>query len=338
MKRLLLLTVIVGIAVLFAAHAKPGFAAKKPIELKMVIFLPDIPPGNFWSHMFMDKVKALSKGELIIKLIGGPEAIPATDAPAAAQRGSVDIANIMFPFADTLAPGADAVGRLEYSPAEFRKSGGHEFVQGLFAKSNLYYLGMSSPSDPQVQTCFYLKKEIKSIEDFKGLKIASTGGSNKAHMEGLGAVCVPIPFPDYFTAMERGTVDGYNIGIPGIQDFGLTPVTGCMVDELFSSNGGAFLVNMKVWNGIPQNLKNVLTQAAIETEIDGVIGWNKIVAKVKKDITAAGVKIIKFSHDDSVKFYRNYRDKMGEEDLRRHPENVAQLHKYTLNPDFHRLK
>jgi TRAP-type transport system periplasmic protein len=337
-KSLMLLTVVVASALFFSGYLTPALAQKKPVELTLVIFLPDIPPGNFWSHMFMDKVQAISKGELVIKLLGGPEAIPAPDSPAAAQRGSVDIANAMFPFADTLAPGMDAVGRAEYAPAELRKNGGLEFVQKLFAKSGIYFLGASSPSDPQVQTCIYLKKEIKKIDELKGLKIASTGGSNRAHIDGLGAVCMPIGFPEYFTAMERGVVDGYNIGIPGIQDFGLTPVTGYMLDELFSSNGAGWLVNMKKWNSLPQNLKDFLTQAAIETEIDGAREWNNIVAKVKKEISAAGVKIIKFSNEDSVKFYRNYRDKMAAEDLKRSPENVTQLQKFTLNPNFYRLK
>jgi TRAP-type C4-dicarboxylate transport system substrate-binding protein len=111
-----------------------------------------------------------------------------------------------------------------------------------------------------------------------------------------------------------------------------------MLDELFSSCGAGFLVNIKKWNSLPQNLKDVLTQAAIETEIDGAREWNNIVAKVKKEISAAGVKIIKFSHEDSVKFYRNYRDKMGAEDLKRSPETITQLHKLILNPDFPRLK
>jgi len=336
-KTLMVLTIVVATTLVFAGYTKPALAQKKPVELTLVMFLPDIPPGNFWTHMFMDKVKAISKGELVIKLLGGPEAIPGPDAPAAAQRGSVDIANSIFIFANALAPGMDAFARAEYSPAELRKNGGLEFIQKLFAKSGIYFLGQSSPSDPQVQTCFYFKKVISKIDDIKGLKIAATGGSNRAHIEGLGAICMPIGFPEYFTAMERGVVDGYNVGIPGIQDFGLTPVTGCMLDELFSSNGGGWLVNMKKWESLPQNLKDVLTQAAIETEIDGCREWNNIVAKVKKDISAAGVKIVKFSHEESVKFYRNFRDKMGAADLKLSP-SVAELQKFTLNPNFSRLK
>ncbi len=310
----------------------------KPEILSMVIFLQDIPPGNFFTHLFIDKVREISKGKLVIRLVGGPEAIPATDAPAAVQRGSVDMANAMVAFADTLAPGVDMLGRAEYSPEELRKRGVVKFVQDIFAKSGVYYLGASSPSKPQAQTAIYLKKEVKTIKDFKGLKIAASGGSQKAFLEGLGAVCVPIGFPDYFTAMERGTVDGYNIGIPGIQDFGLTPVTGYMLDELFSSCGSGWLINLEKWNGLSREFKDVLTRAAIETEIEGVVEWEKIVAGVKKDISAEGVKIIKFSHEDSIEFYRTYRDRMGKDDLERSPENGSKLQRLTLNPEFHRLK
>ena len=161
----------------------------------MVIFLQDIPPGNFFTHLFMDKVREISNGKLVIRLIGGPEAIPATDAPAAVQRGSVDMANAMVAFADTLAPGVDMLGRAEYSPEELRKRGVVKYVQEMFSKSGIYYLGASSPSKPQDQTCIYLKKEVKSIKDFKGLKIAASGGSQKAFLEGLGRRMCTNRFP-----------------------------------------------------------------------------------------------------------------------------------------------
>jgi TRAP-type C4-dicarboxylate transport system substrate-binding protein len=334
----MLLTVVVVVTLVISGYSTSTLAQKKPVELTLVMFAPDIWPGNVFTHIFMDKVKALSKGELVIKLIGGPEAIPLPDAPAAAQRGSVDIANAIFSFSDALAPGTDALARAEYTPAELRKNGGLEFVQKLFAKSGIYFLGAASPSEPHAQQAFFFKKVISKLDEIKGMKIAAVGGSNRAFIEGLGAVCVPIGFMDYFTAMERGTVNAYNVGVPGIIDFGLTPVTGCILDELVASNGAAWLVNMKKWNSLPQNLKDVLTQAAIEVEIDGVQEWNKIVAKVKKDISAAGVKIVKFSHEDSIKFYRTFRETMAADDLKRNPENVAQLQKFTLNPNFIRLK
>ena len=56
----------------------------------------------------------------------------------------------------------------------------------MFAKSGIYYLGASSPSKAQAQTCLYLKKEVKTIDDFKGLKIAASG---RIKVKASGGIC-----------------------------------------------------------------------------------------------------------------------------------------------------
>jgi TRAP-type transport system periplasmic protein len=322
--------------------APPAATSAAPaVELKLVMFLPDVPPGNAWSHMFQDKVKKISNGNVTIKIIGGPEAIPGADAPSAAQRGTIDIANAMYTPCNALVPSIDSLGRAEFDPGTLRKTNNAALKYAIdgMAKAGIMYLGASSPSVPQWQTNLYLKKVISKYADLKGLKIASTGGSNKAAIEAWGAVCVPIAFPDYFTAMERGTVDGYNIGTPGIQDFGLTPVTGCMLDECFSSNGAAFLMNMGMWNKLTKAQQDAVQQAAIETEgADGNALFEQIVTKVRKDISGAGVKIVTFPHEDSVKFYLAYRDSMWAQDITQFGDAAKNMQKWLVDPNFARAK
>ena len=132
------------------------------------------------------------------------------------QKGTFDIASVLSPFADTLVPGASTTGRAEYNPMELRaaEDGFFKYLQDEFAKNGILYLGASVSSEAQVQTVFYLGKEITGLDDLKGMKIAAVGGSNKAFIESLGATCIPVDFTDYFTSMERGTVDAYNAGIP----------------------------------------------------------------------------------------------------------------------------
>lgn len=315
---------------------------KNPITLTLVEFRPDIPPGNLWAHMFMNKVKEKSKGELIVKMIGGPEAIPAHDSAPAAQKGAVDIASTMGMFADILGKdflGCEMLGYTEYSSAELRKKGVWKVYQDRFRKVGLYFLGASTPSEPQVQVTFFFKKEIKKIEDFRGLKIASVGGSNKGLIEALGATVIPIPFTEYFTAMERGVVDGYNVGTPGIQDFGLVPVTKFMLDEPIGSCGSFFFMNLKKWESLPKSLQEALTQAIIETEIEGAAVWTDLLKKVKKEISEQGVKIGKFSPEDSKKFYRTYRESMWADAYKKFPKALVDETKALItNPDFYRLK
>lgn len=313
-----------------------------PINLTLTSFLPDIPPGANWHRLFIKYVGQYSNGAMTIQLMG-PEAFPAMDAPAAVQKGSVDIASILSNFADALTPGSSTCGRAEYSPMQLRdpnhsSHAAYKYWEETFAKAGIYYFGASVSSYPQVQTVIYLGKEISTLNDLKGLKIAATGGSNKAFIDSLGATTIPVDFTDYFTSMERGTVDGYNIGIPGVEDFSLIPVTKAMLDETFSSNGGMWLMNMNKYNSLSQAQKDVINKAAIQAEIDGADMFTQTVEKVKADLTAAGVKIIHLPPADSKTFYLAYRDHMWAEDVARWPDIAPMLKQALIDPNFPRAK
>ncbi len=321
--------------------ATTAAATVEPIELTMVSFIPDIPPGGNWARDFTAKVEEYSGGAMKIKL-SGPEAIPAPDQVAAVKSGTVDIASVLSPFADTLVPGASAIGRAEYNPMQLRakanEDGAFKYYSDGFAASGIKYLGASVSSEPHVQTVFYLGKEITGIADLKGMKIAAVGASNKAFIEALGATCVPIDFTDYFTSMERGTVDAYNVGIPGILDFGLTPVTKAILNEPFSSCGGLMLMNMDKYNSLTPAQRDVIDRAIVQTEIDGAAMFTKTVQEVIATIGKDGVKEIKLSPEDAKQFYILYRDSMWAEDLKRWPDIAPKLQQWLVDPGFARTK
>ena len=51
------------------------------------------------------------------------------------------------------------------------------------------------------------KKQVKTLEDIKGLKIRAIGGPGTDHMKALGAVPIAIPMPDVYQALDKGVVD-----------------------------------------------------------------------------------------------------------------------------------
>ena len=324
-------------SVFISVAVNPGCAKREALTLSLVNFVPDIPPGANWARLFISNIEEMSNGTIKVRLMG-PEAIPSADPRAAVKRGTVDMASALSPFCDALVPGASAIGRAEYSPMELRNGPAFTYYSEQFAKQGIYYLGASLSSLPQVQTVFYLRKEIESLKEMKGLKIASMGGSNRMFIEKLGAVCVPIDFPDYFTSMERGTIDGYNIGIPGIQDFSLTPVTKVMLEEPFSSCGAMMIMNMAKYESLTTAQRDILNRAMIQAEIEGAGMFTDVVEKVKRDISAAGVKIIRLSPADSKEFYLDYRNAMWEEDMRRWPHIAPKLKAWLVDPDFPRAK
>ena len=121
-----------------APAASVPAAAPGAIELKMSTFLPDVPPGAN-CHLFRDDVAKASNGAIVIKLVG-PEAMAAPDAPSAAQRGTIDIADDLYPYLNTLIPSIDSLGRAEFNPMELRNNPVYKYVQDNANKAGLYYL------------------------------------------------------------------------------------------------------------------------------------------------------------------------------------------------------
>lgn len=81
--------------------------------------------------------------------------------------------------------------------------GGMELWRELYAKFNLYPL-IGGSTGPQMGGWF--KKEIKSVDDLKGLKMRIPGLGGEV-MKKLGVNPILLPAGEIFTSLERGTID-----------------------------------------------------------------------------------------------------------------------------------
>jgi len=292
----------------------------------MVSFKPDIPPANVFERALVDKVKAKSNGELIIEWVGGPEAIPPTDAPAAVQGGAMDVVNALYGMIDTIVPGWECLGFPMITMAEFRKSEAFDMAAKMIQDKGIYFLGHATPCRPNTMTAYYSKTKIATIDDFKGMKFAVQGPAYAALLENLGAIPAIIPMPDYFTAMERGTVDAFHVGVPGIVDWGCLDVTNYMLTKpLLGANASAYLVNLKLWNSLPPHLQAIMKEAVIEQEEEGWVMWDNIVEGVKKEAVAHGVELVEFSPGDAQKLVDMYLETVWGFCMQKNPEVTAKF-------------
>ncbi len=307
------------------AASTTSSAAPQARVLKLVSFKPDVPPDMFFEHNLMDLVKAKTNGQLTIEWIGGPEAIPPTDTPTAVQRGSIDMVSALFGYIDTLVPGWECLGNMKLSIEDFRKSPAWDMAANLLKDKNIYFLGYSTPSYPMRMMAIYSKKKIATLDDFKGVKFAVQGPAYVAMLTNLGANPAIIPMPDYFTAMERGTVDAFHVGVPGVIMWGCKDVTKYMLDEIHGDSSSAFLVNLDVWNSLPKNLQDAMKEAVIEAEKKGEESWEGVITGVKKELTDAGVEMVKLSPADSQKFRDNYFKTTWDFVSKKNPDLVAKF-------------
>jgi TRAP-type C4-dicarboxylate transport system substrate-binding protein len=106
------------------------------------------------------------------------------------------------------------------------------------------------------------KKQVKTIEDLKGMKIRTTGGPPTEQMKALGAIPVLIPMPDNYQSLDKGIIDGMGAPWEAILSFRLyevvkyyTIVPTCAV--YFSMS-----MNKQKWESLPKDVQDAITSVS----------------------------------------------------------------------------
>jgi tripartite ATP-independent transporter DctP family solute receptor len=107
------------------------------------------------------------------------------------------------------------------------------------------------------------KRPINSAEDAAGLKMRTM--ENKVHMEGyktFGILPTPMPFPELFTALQQGTVDGQENPIPVIlaSKFSQVQKHLSLTGHVYSP--ATIILSPAVWNKLSDADKAAFTDAA----------------------------------------------------------------------------
>lgn len=109
------------------------------------------------------------------------------------------------------------------------------------------------------------KHEVKSMADFKGLKIRTM--ENEFHIEAfkrLGANPTPMAMGEVFTALQQGTVDGQENPFPTIYLEGFYEVQDYVTDTKHIYSPFIFLMGKKFYDGLTEEEQTIVKEAAIE--------------------------------------------------------------------------
>ena len=179
-------------------------------ELTMTSLVPKMFPGLGEHTMnFVNTVKAATDGRITIKLYGAGELVGAFESFDAASDGTVDIANTAanyyqgkskaLSFLATVPFGMTAMEQTAYllSPQ------GKKRAVELCDKFNVVPLLCTNTG---MQAAGWFRKEMKGLEDFKGLRMRITGLGGEIFKR-LGASPVSIPGGEIFQALQSGTID-----------------------------------------------------------------------------------------------------------------------------------
>jgi len=150
--------------------------------------------------------------------------------------------------------------------AWFYYGGGMELMQKVYAKHGVYsYPG----GNTGVQMGGWFRKEIKTLDDLKGLKMRVPGFAGEVLAQ-LGVVVTNIAPGELYTSLERGNIDALEWVGPaldlkmGFQKIAPYYYTGWHepASEL------QFLINRQAFNALPQNLQEIVVTAMKAEALD----------------------------------------------------------------------
>ena len=153
----------------------------------------------------------------------------------------------------------------------FYSHGGLQAARDLFAKQGLYYVNRIHHG-PNI---IHSKKPIRTIEDFKDLKLRVPGGMIAEGFAAIGAKTTLLPGGEVFSALEKGTVDAADYTGPAVNwDLGFQQVS------------------KYIWTG-PPGLESIYQPVDLMDLVVRMDVWNKLSPKMKQWL------------DDEVQVYSN---------------------------------
>ena len=117
---------------------------------------------------------------------------------------------------------------------------------------------------------FFSNQRLETPEDFQGLKTRSHSSELSDWINHMGAAAQFMAFAEVYTALERGVIDAAVTGAnPGLSQR-FYEVAEFMNGRLFSFNSTTNVINGDVWDGIPDDLQQIMLEEGAKYELEAL--------------------------------------------------------------------
>lgn len=249
-----------------ASLAAPAIAQGK-MQWKLVSAWPKNLPGpGVAAQTLADRITSLSGGRIEVKLFAAGELVPGNGVFDAVSQGTAELYHAVPAYWGSKSKGILLFGsqpfglRADEQYGWLAHGGGQALYDEMYARFKLKPF-LCGNSGPQWQGWF--RKELKSVEDLKGLKFRTTGLASEMCTE-LGMAVQALSGRDMFQALQSGALDaGEFIGPWSDSALGFHQVAKNYywpgVGEPSSAEECG--VNLDVYNKLPQDLKDAVKSA-----------------------------------------------------------------------------
>ena len=286
----------------FALAAGPA-AAQQKLVLKFAHHAPVTFPYQDGALKFKEVAERVSNGRIEVQVLGGAQLGGERDLLESVRLGTVQIAIgagalanfapvynvIQLPF---LIKNQEHMAKVADGPA------GKLLAQRIEEQGGYKVLGFFSTGDSGIQT---VKGPVRTPADLRGVKIRVM--ENPAlieSMRALGANPTPIPFPEVYTSIKQGVVDGATIDYTALWTTKVYEAVKYVTEPGFHflAEPRPVVMSAKFYASQPADVQQWINQAAAEAVAYERVLFKERQNKAIEELRAKGLVFVKM--DDAA--------------------------------------
>lgn len=219
-------------------------------------------------EVFKKLVEERSNGKITVQVFPAGQLYKDTDLVDVVPRGSIEMAVANLGQWAGLVPQIaifDVTGN--WSDREhFYRTQDDSTIRSIVGKAmaakNVHLLNTIDYGEGTYIT----NKALKTMEDFKGMRIRASTEYNTIQVHTLGGASSLISSAEVYQGLSLGTIDGAITGPSSFVSRKLYEVAKYNMKGSMGYGNFGTVVSLKWWNGLPADVKDLLTKAGAETE------------------------------------------------------------------------
>lgn len=271
-----------GVGAAATALAAPNVWAKpKSYRWKMVTTWPPGLPfyqvGNGSAEGMAKRIEEMSGGRIKIRVYAAGELVPAFETFDAVSKGTVELGHGVAYYWAGKTFAAQYFGTIPFgmnpqgANAWYYEGGGIQLWEEVYKPFDLVPMPCGNTG---IQMTGWFNKEIKSLNDLKGLKMRIPGLAGKV-LAATGVNVVLLPGGEIFPALERGVIDAAEwVGPYQDRRLGLYQAAKYYYHSGWHepSTTSELIISKKAWDSLEPDLQHIVRAAATEANLRA-ISW-----------------------------------------------------------------
>ena len=275
------ITMLVGCAQPAPSPAPTPTPAPEKITLKFSTWMPAAKahPNYVQAERMFAEITKRTNGQVQFQMFASEQLATQKDQIDGLKAGLFDICTHQAPTA----PGKTPLWTIDWQPwaptkdvytmmQTMRRLSKHPAMMKELDNWGAMYL-VNCITGPRT---IMSKKELIKLDDFKGLKIRSSGREAAAYQI-FGANPVSVATADMYDALSKGTIDATTLPYVNLVSYGINEVTKYFWDINVGMGSPIFIMSKNTYSKLPGDVQKIIMTVVEEDE--------KIHSKVNTDLT-----------------------------------------------------